>query len=124
MSQMENLFIVLDDEQSIRQSIASYLEDEGHRVLCAESTEAALELVKQYPVDAAVVDIRLPGKDGNAFILEARQIRPEIKFVIHTGSADYTLPEAVKALGMTKDNVLIKPVRDLSMILDALKNVN
>ncbi len=121
MSQMENLFIVLDDEQSIRQSIASYLEDEGHRVLCAESTEAALELVKQHPVDAAVVDIRLPGKDGNAFILEAREIRPEIKFVIHTGSADYTLPEAVKALGMTKENVLIKPVRDLSIILEALK---
>jgi len=121
MSQMEKLFIVLDDEQSIRQSIASYLEDEGHRVLCAESTEAALELVKQHPVDAAVVDIRLPGKDGNAFILEAREIRPEIKFVIHTGSADYTLPEAVKALGMTKENVLIKPVRDLSIILEALK---
>jgi len=118
---MEKLFIILDDEQSIRQSIASYLEDEGHRVLCADSTEAALELVAQHPVDAAVVDIRLPGKDGNAFILEARGIRPEIKFVIHTGSADYTLPEAVKALGMTKENVLIKPVRDLSMILEALK---
>lgn len=118
---MENLFIVLDDEQSIRQSIASYLEDEGYEVLCAESTEDALKLVSRHPVEAAVVDIRLPGKDGNAFILEAKKIRPELKIVIHTGSADYSLPEEIKALGLTRDNVLTKPVRDLSDILDALK---
>ena len=121
MSRLEKLFIVLDDEQSIRQSIASYLEDEGHSVLCAESTEAALELVNLHPVEAAVVDIRLPGKDGNVFILEAKKIRPSLKVVIHTGSADYTLPDAVKALGVSKKNVLIKPVRDLSIILEALQ---
>ncbi|WDP92479.1 MAG: response regulator [Desulfobacter sp.] len=118
---MESLFIVLDDEQSIRQSIASYLEDEGCRVLCAESTEAALEIVRQHPVEGAVVDIRLPGKDGNSFIMEARKIRPELNIVIHTGSADYALPDEVKALGLTRENVLTKPVRDLSLILDALK---
>jgi len=118
---MESLFIVLDDEQSIRQSIASYLEDEGHRVLCAASAEAALALVNEHPVDAAVVDIRLPGKDGNTFILESRKIRPEMKVVIYTGSADYTLSEAVKALGVTKENVIIKPVRDLSIILESLQ---
>lgn len=121
MSRLEKLFIVLDDEQSIRQSIASYLEDEGHSVLCAESTEAALELVNLHPVEAAVVDIRLPGKDGNVFILEAKKVRPSLKIVIHTGSADYTLPDAVKALGVSKKNVLIKPVKDLSIILEALQ---
>ncbi|MDD9303809.1 MAG: response regulator [Desulfobacter sp.] len=117
----EKLFIILDDEQSIRQSIASFLEDEGHRVLCAESTESALELVKKHDVDAAVVDIRLPGEDGNCFMLQARRISQRMKFVIHTGSADYTPPEAVLALGITKEDVLIKPVKDLNIILDALK---
>lgn len=118
---MEDLFVILDDEQSIRQSIASYLEDEGCRVLCAESTEAALEIVRQHPVQAAVVDIRLPGKDGNTFVVEAKKIRPQLKIIIHTGSADYVLPEEIKALGMSRDNVLIKPVRDLGVIFEALK---
>ncbi len=122
MSQTGNLFIILDDEQSIRQSIASFLEDEGYEVLCAESAEAALEIIKAHPVNAAVVDIRLPGKDGNYFIIEAKKIRPDLKLVIHTGSADYTLPEAVRALGITNDHVLIKPVRDLNIILDTLNN--
>ncbi|MEH0020483.1 MAG: response regulator [Desulfobacter sp.] len=121
MSLETDLFIVLDDEQSIRQSIASFLEDEGYAVLRAESSEAALSLVKTHPVNAAVVDIRLPGKDGNYFMIEAHKIRPDIRFVVHTGSADYAPPEAVRALGVSRDKVLIKPVRDLNMILDALK---
>ena len=118
MSSLENVFIVLDDEQSIRQSIASFLEDEGYKVLCAESAEEALDLIREHPVTAAVVDIRLPGKDGNYFIMEARKILPELKLVIHTGSADYALPDGVKALGVTKDHILIKPVRDLNIILE------
>ena len=122
MSPETSLFIVLDDEQSIRQSIASFLEDEGYTVLRADSTEAAIALVEKNPVDAAVVDIRLPGKDGNHFMIEARKIRPEIKFVVHTGSADYSPPEAIRALGVTHDKVLIKPVRDLTIILDALNS--
>ncbi|MCG8616580.1 MAG: response regulator [Desulfobacterales bacterium] len=122
MSPETSLFIVLDDEQSIRQSIASFLEDEGYTVLRADSTEAAISLVEANPVDAAVVDIRLPGKDGNHFMIEARKIRPEIKFVVHTGSADYSPPEAIRALGVTHDKVLIKPVRDLTIILDALNS--
>ncbi|HCY84582.1 MAG TPA: response regulator [Desulfobacteraceae bacterium] len=122
MSPKTRLFIVLDDEQSIRQSIASFLEDEGYTVLRADSAEAAISIVQAHPVDAAVVDIRLPGKDGNHFMIEARKIRPDIKFVVHTGSADYSPPEEIRDLGVTREKVLIKPVRDLSIILDALKS--
>lgn len=121
---MPKLFMVLDDEESIRHSIASFLEDEGHDVLTAESTEKAIELVRTHPVDGTVVDIRLPGRDGNAFMLEASQIRPQMRFVVHTGSADYSPPTAVVALGVTLDKVLIKPVRDLSIIVEALTQEN
>ena len=121
MSPETSLFLVLDDEQSIRQSIVSFLEDEGYTVLRADSTETAILLVETHPVDAAVVDIRLPGKDGNHFMREARKIRPEIRFVVHTGSADYAPPESIRALGVTRDRVLIKPVRDLGEILEALQ---
>lgn len=120
MTGLPKLFMVVDDEESIRHSIASFLEDEGHRVLTADSMENAMEIIKSHPVSGAVVDIRLPGKDGNAFMLEAVKIRPDIKFVVHTGSADYTPSKEVKAIGITHDKVLIKPVSDLNIILDAL----
>jgi ActR/RegA family two-component response regulator len=121
MSQAPRLFLILDDEESIRQSIAAFMEDEGYRVFQAESSEQALEIIRKHPIDEAVVDIRLPGQDGNSFMLEAIKIRPKIKFVVHTGSADYIPPKAIQALGVTLDKVLIKPANDLNLICDALK---
>jgi hypothetical protein len=59
--------------------------------------------------------------DGNMFMIEARKICPDIKFVVHTGSADYIPPAAVKALGVTQDKVLIKPASDLKILCNALK---
>lgn len=122
MPQAPRLFLILDDEESIRQSIAAFMEDEGYTVFQAESSEQALEIVKKYPIDEAVVDIRLPGHDGNTFMLEAVKIRPRIKFVVHTGSADYIPPKAIQALGVTRDKVLIKPASDLNVICNALKD--
>ena len=120
MPQAPKLFLILDDETSIRQSIAAFMEDEGYVVFQAQSSEEALEIVQNHPIDQAVVDIRLPGHDGNLFMLEARKIRPQIKFVVHTGSADYIPSKAIQALGVTPDKILIKPAGDLNLIRDAL----
>ncbi len=114
-------FLILDDEESIRQSIAAYMEDNGYIIFQANSGEQALEIVANNRIDEAVVDIRLPGIDGNTFMIEARKILPDIKFVVHTGSADYIPPDTVKALGVTSDRVLIKPVSDLNVLCEALK---
>jgi len=114
-------FLILNDEASIRQSIAAYMEDEGYIVFKAASGEQALEIIKDNFIDEAVVDIRLPGIDGNTFMIEAIKILPDIKFVVHTGSADYIPPDSVKALGVTSGKVLIKPTSDLAVLRDALE---
>ncbi len=113
-------FLILDDEDSIRQSVAAFMEDLGYNVFQAESAEQGLEILRNHTVDEAVVDVRLPGEDGNTFMVEARKINSDIKFVVHTGSADYRLPEAVKNLGVTPDMVLIKPIPDLNLLYDTL----
>ena len=115
-------FLILDDEESIRQSIAAYMEDEGYVVFEATSGEQALDIIRNHPIDEAVVDIRLPGMDGNTFMIEAKKILPDIKFVVHTGSADYIPPDAVKALGINSSKVMIKPASDLKILRDALKD--
>lgn len=119
MSQPSIRFLILDDEESIRQSIASFMEDEGYLVFTAQSSEQGLDIVRKETIDWAVVDIRLPGRDGNFFMQEARKLRPGIKFVVHTGSADYIPPDFVQALGINRESVLIKPIRDLNIIIDA-----
>ncbi len=113
-------FLILDDEESIRQSIAAYMEDEGYAVFQASSGEEALKIVASERIDEAVVDIRLPGIDGNTFMIEARKILPDIKFVVHTGSADYQPTQEIKALGITPQMILIKPASDLKVLHQAL----
>lgn len=114
-------FLILDDEESIRHSIAAYMEDEGYTVFQASSAEEALSLIKKEPIDEALVDIRLPGNDGNMFMIEARKILPQIKFVVHTGSADYQPPEEVRKLGVSEKQIIIKPANDLKLLVDAFK---
>ncbi len=120
MAQGSKQFLILDDEESIRQSIAAFMEDEGYNVFQAETSEDALEIVKNNHIDQALVDIRLPGVDGNTFMVEAAKINPGMTFVVHTGSADYIPPAAVRALGVTSASVLIKPALDLTTLVSAL----
>ena len=118
MTDRPRKILILDDEESIRKSIAAFMEDEGLVVFEAGSTEEALPILKEADIFGAVVDIRLPGKDGNAFMTEARKINPDIRLIVNTGSTDYIPPDEVKKLGISSKNVFIKPAD-----LNQLKNV-
>jgi len=120
---MEAMFkiLVLDDEESIRQSIAAYFEDEGFEVYQAGSGEEGMVLIQEHEMDAAIIDIRLPGMDGNAFMIQANEVWPNMRFVVHTGSADYILPDSAKNIGVGSEDIFIKPVKDLRLLVEALK---
>jgi len=59
----------------VRINLEDFLEDEGFEVESAGNGEAGLELVDRCRFDVAVVDMRLPGIDGNAFIKEAKKMQ-------------------------------------------------
>ena len=122
---MENplRILVLDDEDSVRQSLAAFLEDLDYTVSLAADAEEALDRIVQQSFDIAIVDIRLPGKDGNAFVREASQHRPDMHFIIHTGSKQYILPEDLRDLGITDDQVLHKPVANMTVFAEALRGL-
>ena len=112
--------LVVDDEPSIRNSLVEFLEDCEFTVLSADSAEGALDLLARFPVDVALVDIRLPKLDGDSLILQAHLLRPSLRFLIHTGSMEYQLPEELKTLGVSPDHVFLKPQPDLSVFREAI----
>ncbi len=112
--------LVLDDESSVRESLGSYLEDRDFDVLLAESAEESLELLKRETVDCAIVDIRLPGIDGDDLILRAHGLQPSLKFLIHTGSTEYQLSESLIKIGIGDQDVFRKPLTDMSVIVEAV----
>lgn len=109
----ETTLLIIDDERAVRQSLAAYFEDLDYHIQTVETAEEGLALLLDHHYDLAIVDMRLPGKDGNTFISEAHQIQPGLKFIIHTGSKQYLLPDALKHMGLTQKHVLLKPVRDM-----------
>ncbi len=115
--------LVVDDEESIRESMAEFLDDYDYDVSAAESAEEALDLLVDTPCDVAVVDLRLPGISGDAFILKAHSKWPAMRFLIHTGSVNFHITERLEAIGMRSSDVYIKPQPDLIRIVDGIENL-
>jgi DNA-binding response OmpR family regulator len=113
--------LILDDESDIRESLGGFLDDCGFSVLTAGSAEEALALDLLAEVGVAVVDIRLGGMDGLGFIRLVHAERPWIRFLIHTGSTEFRLDDELRALGMTEEDVLYKPVADIGMFEAAIR---
>lgn len=107
---MMHRIMVLDDDDQVRDSLVFFLEDEGFDVLGAVSGEDALEKLSEDRIEVVVVDLRLPGMDGTAFIHEAHKKWPDLSFVMYTGSPEFRIPEDLAALGCVSPSLFLKPL--------------
>jgi len=91
--------LVVDDDESILDSVRALLEREGHRVLTAQSGEQALEIVKTNELQLLVVDYFMPRMSGAELIEEIRRFDPLVQIVLQTGYAGEKPPrEMIAAL--------------------------
>lgn len=108
--------LVVEDEEMILWGIQAFLQDEGCEVRIATSGEECLDILAKEKLDLLIVDMRLPNIDGDMVILEALRMDPSLKFIIHTGSSQYTLPPELRAHGIKDTQILIKPIQDMSIL--------
>ncbi len=113
--------LIVDDEASIRESLAEFLRDFNMTVETAVNGEDALEILHQRTFEVLVADLRLPGMTGDSLIPKAHQLQPELRFLIHTGSIDYRLSSGLLALGLTPDQVILKPLSDLMILVNKVE---
>ncbi|GAB6175643.1 response regulator [Desulfobaculum senezii] len=123
MSREEPVILVIDDEEFIRGTLVDFFEDCGFEVHAAGSGEEGLEVLRRIGPDLVTVDMRLPGMDGNDFIMKAKAEAPDLMVLIFTGSADYVLPQALRDMGLTPRHVFSKPVRSMEALVDALDDL-
>ncbi len=115
--------LIVDDEEQIRRLIAEFLEDVGDfDIRGADSGEAALEALALAPADLCVVDLRLPGMNGEAFILAALRQGLCPRFLLHTGSVDHSLAQELLAAGVTDQDVFLKP-NDLERLVERIQEI-
>ena len=112
--------LIVDDEKNIRESLGKYLGFEKIDSLGAESGEAALEYLAKESFDAVILDLKLPGMNGQA-VLEWMQ-KQGISSPAIMISAHGEIPDAVQALKSGAKDYLVKPFdpAELSIRLRAL----
>ncbi len=111
--------LVVDDEREIRDSLRGILEEEGYKVLEAESGEACLELLKKRGCEVVLLDIWLPGMDGLDALERIRQMEDPPEVIMISGHG--TIETAVKATKLGAFDFLEKPL-SLERTLIVLKN--
>jgi len=116
--------LVVDDEPGVARSLQAFLEDEGMAVRSAGSAEEALELVRtDVAFDVCIMDMRLPGMHGDAAIRCLHRVRPRMQYIIHTGTAGYELPDDLRAIGIGNAQLFMKPLPDMSPLVDIIRNL-
>src|SRR5688572_30277655 len=61
---MKRTLLVVDDERSVRDCLRILLERRGYNVLVAENGASAIDLAGRHVVDAALIDVHMPGMHG------------------------------------------------------------
>lgn len=99
--------LVVDDEPSIRRSLALCLELEGHQAVSASRPDEALEIARRRGFDLAFVDLRLGTSSGLDLLPRLLGIQPRMKVAVITAFA--TVETAVEAMRRGAFDYLPKP---------------
>jgi FixJ family two-component response regulator len=108
---------VVDDDPSVRRSLARLLNARGHRVILHESAEAFLETFDPRDSGCAILDLSLPGKDGLQIQSRLAEIAEGFPVVFLTGTGE--IPDSVRAMKRGAVDFLTKPVEP-SVLLEAV----
>jgi len=99
--------LIVEDETIMRDSLRDWLKEEGYEVDTAESGEEALQKIGETEFGVAVLDLKLPGKDGLEVLREATAQNPKLKGVIIT--AYPSVKTAVEAMKIGAVDYIVKP---------------
>ena len=84
----EKSILVVDDEESVRESLTSVLSREGYTVHPAEDAEQGLRILKEQAVHLVISDHNMPRMTGVEFLKLVRERHPHVLRIMLTGDPD------------------------------------
>src|SRR5664279_2727398 len=99
--------LIVDDEESVRDSLYNWFIEDGFRVACAENAKKALTILESDQFDIILADIKMPGMDGLEMLRRIKSIKPDSIVIVMTAFA--TVDTAVKALKDGAYDYVTKP---------------
>lgn len=122
MSSTASIILVVEDDTIVRMLIVDVLEELDFKVLEADGSEQALEIIKDLNqhIDLMMTDVGLPIMDGRQLATEARNLRPTLPILFASGYAEtIEVPSDMHVIGKPFS---IDQLRDkVKEVLDASK---
>ena len=116
---MARTILIIDDEESIIQSLDGILTDEGFEVVNAKSGQDGLEKIEEMSPDLVLLDIWMPGLDGIDTLVKIKETYPQLQVVMMSGHG--TIETAVKATKLGAYDFIEKPL-SLEKVLLSINN--
>lgn len=113
--------LVIEDESAIRRVLTKILseENETYEVFEAEDGLKGMEIIKKEDFDLVLCDIKMPKMDGVEVLEAAKNVKPEIPFIMISGHGD--LDTAVNTMRLGAFDYISKPP-DLNRLLTTVRN--
>ena len=118
---MSGTILIIDDEESIRDSLSGIIADEGFSPLTAASAEDGLDMLEQKDVDLVLLDIWMPGMDG-LVALEKIKKRFDLPVIMISGHG--TIETAVQSTQSGAFDFIEKPLSYDKIILAINKGLH
>ena len=99
--------LLVDDERNLRSTLARALKLEGYATVEAEDGEQALERLADEPVDAVLLDLQMPKRDGFAVLEALRERGIDVPVIVLT--AHGSIEKAVRAVQLGAADFVEKP---------------
>src|SRR3989304_3769537 len=115
---MRNKVLIADDDESILWVLKQMLGDKKIEIAEARDGKSALEMLKGEDFSLAVMDIRMPEKDGLDVLKEVKEAGSQTPVIIMT--AQGTMNNAIEAMKLGAFDYITKPfdISEMEIIVD------
>ena len=101
--------LIVDDEQSIRETCATVSEQCGMKAFAVATAEEALEVLEHSAIDILLTDLKLPQTNGVELLKQVHGLHPDVAVVVLTQYG--TIESAVEVTRMGAVDYVTKPFR-------------
>lgn len=103
--------LVVDDDPTVRRVCGKGLSSLGYTVLCAQNAREAIEIAQEHPgpIELALLDMKMPGMNGDEVFPHLRSLRPEMKILISSAYGEDEITRQLIEEGAC--DFLMKPFR-------------
>ncbi len=116
---MSQTILIIDDEKAIRKTLGEILSFEGFSIDEAADGAEGIKKIKENSYDCILCDIKMPKMDGMEVLIQAREEKPDIPFIMISGHGN--IETAVEAVKKGAYDFISKPP-DLNRLLITIRN--